>query len=129
MTDAELIARLRGACYLAFDDWCLSTAPEAADRIEALTKERDREKAYAFQCAINIDTALEQLTAARDDAKEAEAYAEELEAKLAKAVEAAFKEGFLAGTQDGWLNNPRIKMEWKRSRARSTLAEIKKEGA
>ena len=52
---------------------------------------------------------------------------EALTAKLAKAVEAAFKEGFLAGTQDGWLNNPRIKMEWKRSRARSTLAEIKGE--
>jgi len=41
--DKELIARLRGACYLAFDDGTndFGTAPEAADRIEALTAERD----------------------------------------------------------------------------------------
>lgn len=50
---------------------------------------------------------------------------EELEAKLAKAVETSFHEGFLAGTADGWINNPRIKMEWKRSRARATLAKLK----
>jgi hypothetical protein len=38
MTDQELIARLRGACYLAFDDGTndFGTAPEAADRIEEL---------------------------------------------------------------------------------------------
>ena len=46
------------------------------------------------------------------------------EAKLAKALEAAFTEGFLAGTADGWMNNPRIKVEWKRSRARATIAQI-----
>ena len=87
MTDEELVKRLRSM------HWCVTTqtngvgvsdraiAPEAADRIEALT---------------------EQLEAARADAKEAEAYAEELqgdltelcrqllaaEAKLAKAVDA-----------------------------------------
>ena len=60
MTDAELIARLRDAPAdgLGTENLCL----EAADRIEALT---------------------EQLAAAQHDAKEAEAYAEELEAKLA----------------------------------------------
>ena len=65
--DKELIARLRD-----FEKVTVGDAREAADRIEALTKERDREKAYAFQCAINLDTALEQLTAARQDAKAAE---------------------------------------------------------
>jgi hypothetical protein len=50
----------------------------------------------------------------------------ELEAKLAKAVEAAFTEGFLAGTEDGWMNNPRIKVEWKHSRSRATLRELKR---
>ena len=103
MTDAELIARLRD-----FKKVTVWDVRDAADRIEALTKERDREKAYAFQCAINLDTALEQLTAARDDAKAAEDELEmqeqeacmmendyiklekerdALEAKLAKAVE------------------------------------------
>lgn len=53
MTDAELIARLRDGCNLQQCD-----GERAADRIEALT---------------------EQLAAARDDAKEAEDYAEELE--------------------------------------------------
>jgi len=58
MSDEELIARLRKADEyepLGHDGW------EAADRIEALT---------------------EQLAAARDDAKEAETYAEELEKEL-----------------------------------------------
>ena len=59
MTDAELIARLR--------DLGFNLTDAAAARIEALT---------------------EQLAAARQDAEEAEAYAGELEAKLAKAVDA-----------------------------------------
>ena len=50
---------------------------------------------------------------------------EALEAKLAKAVEAAYREGFLSGTEDGWVNNPRIDVGWKYSRARATLAELK----
>jgi chromosome segregation ATPase len=61
MTDEELIAMAR----LAQRDERMSTGAlygDLADRIEALT---------------------EQLTAARDDAKEAEAYAEELEQRLA----------------------------------------------
>jgi uncharacterized protein YdaU (DUF1376 family) len=56
--------------------------------------------------------------------KAAAARIEALTAKLAKAVQAAYEEGFLAGTADGWVNNPRIKAEWKRSKARTTLAEI-----
>jgi hypothetical protein len=47
------------------------------------------------------------------------------EAKLAKAVEAAYREGFLAGTEDGWVNNPRIDVGWKYSRARVNLAKLK----
>jgi hypothetical protein len=67
ISDVTLIARLRGACYLAFDDGTndYGTAPEAADRIEKLV-------------ATN-EALTEQLAAARDDAKEAEAYAEEVE--------------------------------------------------
>jgi chromosome segregation ATPase len=58
MSDKELVERLR-----VLDPWVdeLEVIDEAADRIEALT---------------------EQLEAARADAKEAEAYAEELEEKL-----------------------------------------------
>ena len=46
---------------------------------------------------------------------------------VAALVEAAFQEGFLAGTADGWVNNPRIEMVWKRSRARAALARVKGE--
>jgi hypothetical protein len=59
-----------------------------------------------------------------DRAEKAEAERDALEAKLAKALEAAFTEGFLAGTEDGWMNNPRIKVEWKHSRSRATLREL-----
>ena len=151
MTDAELNKRLRD-----FEKVTVGDARDAADRIEALTakvklmddldaingekiealtKERDREKAYAFQCAINLDTALEQLTAARDDAKAAEDELEmqeqeacmmendyiklekerdALEAKLAKAVEA------LGRIQDGSYGRAA-------AIARATLAELKGE--
>jgi hypothetical protein len=65
--------------------------------------------------------------AAKRDAEEAEAYAAELEAKLAKAVKGAFVEGFLARAGDGWVNNPHIEDEWRQSRTRATLAELKGE--
>jgi hypothetical protein len=64
---------------------------------------RDRAKA-------RIDALTEQLEAARRDAEEAEAYAEELEGRLAKAVE-AFKK----------LN---VGEGWAAQIARATLAEI-----
>jgi hypothetical protein len=118
--DEELIARLRDACYLAFDDGTndYGTAPEAADRIEALN---------------------EQLAAARQDAKEAEAYVVELEkqceglmragmnnwqalilaeANLAKAVEALRQIADPISLAQGNVNA---------EIARATLAEIKGE--
>jgi len=71
MSDEELIARLRENQAYEWQDPIWETRLAAADRIEALTKE---------------------LAAARDDAKEAEAYVEELEAaraERAKAVDRA----------------------------------------
>jgi chromosome segregation ATPase len=72
------------------------------DRIEALIAERDQHWDSFVHWRKEADSRSEQLAAAREDAKEAEAYAEELEAnalanrvaimrleaKLAKAVEA-----------------------------------------
>lgn len=86
MTDEELIARLR-----MIHEWKIGK--EAAERIEALT---------------------EQLTAAQHDAEEAEAYAEELEQRLAKAQGALHQ---IAGKK-GYAYDP-----W--GIARATLAEIK----
>ena len=81
MTDAELIARLR-ALGRDFDDW-----DTAADRIEALTAERD-ELAAAKWNKQHADTMndIVLMGLARDAAT---ARAEKAEAKLAKAVEAA----------------------------------------
>ena len=59
----------------------------------------------------------ERWEAACQDAREAEAHAEELAAKLAKAVEAAFYEGFYEGNEGG-----RVSPAWKQSDA---LAELK----
>jgi hypothetical protein len=84
-----------------------------ADCIETL--ERDA-KAHEKEIAVwseNYAAMERKLEAARADTK--------------KAVQAAYEEGFLAGTADGWVNNPRIKAEWKRSKARATLAEIEGE--
>jgi hypothetical protein len=79
MTDAELIARLR-ALGRDFDDW-----DTAADRIEALTAERD-ELAAAKWNKQHADTMndIVLMGLARDAAT---ARAEKAEAKLAKAVE------------------------------------------
>ena len=122
MTDKELIERLRD-----FEKVTVGDARDAADRIEALTakvklmddldaingekiealtKERDREKAYAFQCAINLDTALEQLTAARQDAKFAE---DELEMQEQEAC---------------MMENDYIKLEKERDALEATLAKV-----
>ena len=51
----------------------------------------------------------------------AEAEVEKLRGKAAKAAKAAYVEGFLDGAADGWVNNPRIELEWKRSKTRATL--------
>ena len=123
MSDKELIAMAR----LAQRDERMSTGAlygDLADRIEALITARDQHWDNLVHWRKQADDLTGQLAAARDDAKEAEAYAEELEAKLAKAVESAFEEGFLVAAADGWVNNHRIEMEWKRSKA---LAELKGE--
>ena len=80
MTDAELIARLRDAKR----DWPEfgHDRAEAADRIEALT---------------------EQLAAAQHDAKEAEAYAEEVEADRKKTYEALLKVSRIHGEVEAKL--------------------------
>jgi chromosome segregation ATPase len=93
MSDEELIARLRDWPYQGE-----TMAGEAAVRIEALT---------------------EQLAAAQHDAKEAEAYVEELEAKLVKAVEVL---NALDATLDrnGWHVD-----SIAREDIRTTLADIK----
>jgi predicted RNase H-like nuclease (RuvC/YqgF family) len=81
MSDEELVKRLREDDT---DFWHC----EAADRIEALIVEKKYLLERVMEQDDLIEALTEQLEAARADAKEAEAYAEELEAKLAKAVEA-----------------------------------------
>jgi hypothetical protein len=73
----------------------------------------------------DCDLTIARMKGAEDARNKAKARIEALEAKLAKAVEAAYSEGFLAGTEDGWVNNPRIDVEWKYSQARANLAELK----
>ena len=75
MTDEELIKRLREIGKFSFG-W---TADQAADRIEALTAERDEHWKSFVHWRKEADDRAEQLEAARADAKEAETYAEELE--------------------------------------------------
>jgi chromosome segregation ATPase len=75
MSDEELVKQLReGATW---DD-----DVAAADRIEALTTERDEHWKSFVHWRKEADALTEQLEAARADAKEAEAYAEGLERDL-----------------------------------------------
>ena len=107
MTDEEIIAWINEAG----DAW--QALDQAGDRIEALVKERDE--------------ALNQLDSARHSVEVLEkrvAHFMALNARLKAQVKAAFHEGFLAGKEDGWVNNPRIESEWKQSRARAALTEI-----
>lgn len=97
MSDAELIARLRENQAYEWQDPIWETRIVAAARIEALS---------------------EQLAGARDDAKEAEAYVGELEAKLAKAVEALRQIADPISLAQGNVNA---------EIARATLEEIKGE--
>lgn len=75
MTDAELIARLRDACRGG--DGCKCSLSEAADRIEALVKEQEKDHAEINIKADFIDATINQLAAAT-------ARAERLEAALRK---------------------------------------------
>jgi chromosome segregation ATPase len=159
MSDKELIARLR-------DKHCCESpncnCDEAADRIEALTAEVrrwhglfDEKHRLMLEEKAKADALTEQLEAARADAKEAEAYAEELEkeielneqeacmveddlikadkeiddlkAKLAKAVEALRQ---IAEQTKGVTPEPdnlQIAIGSIHSYARATLAEIEGE--
>ncbi len=78
MSDEELCKGLRLLCFIP--------TTQAADRIEALTGQLktvlDREAATTARYDAKLETLTEQLEAARADAKEAEAYAEELEKEL-----------------------------------------------
>jgi hypothetical protein len=49
---------------------------------------------------------------------------EELEAKLAKAVQAAYREGWSDGAAVREYDHRDQNLDWKESRARATLAEI-----
>jgi len=106
MSDAELIARLRESQSYEWQDPIWETRLAAADRIEALTKERDEaddlaKAAFADGASNNIRLAetsyrvkwLEaKLAKAVEALEKAEAYAEELEAaraERAKAVDRA----------------------------------------
>jgi hypothetical protein len=112
MSDAELIARLRENQSYEWQDPIWETRLAAADRIEALT---------------------EQLEAARADAKEAEAYAEELEAKLGLAtwllIEAAvqLEEGKIKTRRNRAAIIWNLIDEMGADNARATLAEIEGE--
>ena len=64
----------------------------------------------------------EMIEACKADAREAEAYAAELEAKLAKAVRAL---GDIYDGEPEWPNDLEKELDWCRNRARTTLAELK----
>ena len=81
--------------------------------------------AYNKVAADRIEQLNERLTAATDDAKEAEAYAEQLEAKLTKAVEA-----LRVISQFGAVTNSARNVHAifnMTDRARKTLAELEVE--
>jgi hypothetical protein len=78
VSDEELIASLRGKGF--------SFMEKAADRIEALTAKVKLMDDLDVINGEKIEALTEQLEAARADAKEAEAYAEELDAKLGLAM-------------------------------------------
>jgi chromosome segregation ATPase len=87
MSDEELVKRLRPLSWSDIDARfgvpMDETMREAADRIEALTVERDDHWKSFVHWRKEADGLTEQLEAARADAKEAEAYAEELEKRVA----------------------------------------------
>jgi len=78
MSDAELVKALRDFA----DDGYADLSIAAADRIEALTAERDEHWKSFVHWRKEADALTEQLEAARADAEEAEAYAEEVDAKM-----------------------------------------------
>jgi hypothetical protein len=155
MTDEELIARLRESQSYEWQDPIWETRLAAADRIEALTKERDQHWNSFVHWRKEADDRAEQLAAARQDAKFAEDELEmqeqeacmmendyiklekerdALEAKLAKAVEAL--ESLIQQTHDceKELTEDLHHVDFcgesePLTKARATLAEISSEAA
>ena len=83
MNDEELVKRLNAINRnYELARGVHSDIRAAADRIEALTAEKDEHWKSFVHWRKEADALTEQLEAARADAKEAEAYAEELEAKV-----------------------------------------------
>ena len=101
MTDAEFFMKMRASFWDAE-----AFVEAAADRIEAQAAEIERLRG-------DLKRAVEERDAARRDAEEAEAYAGELEVKLAKAQGALHQ---IAGKKD-YADDP-----W--DIARTTLAEL-----
>jgi predicted RNase H-like nuclease (RuvC/YqgF family) len=105
VSDEELIASLRGKGF--------SFMEKAADRIEALTAKVKLMDDLDVINGEKIETLTEQLEAARADAKEAEAYAEELE----REIELNEQEACM-------LENDLIKADKEIDDLKATLAEI-----
>jgi len=88
---------------------------------ELTDKMRDKLEA-GFSRGDRIAALEEMVEACKADAREAEAYAEELEAKLAKAVGAL---GDIHNGEPEWPDDPQRELDWCRNRAGTTLAELK----
>lgn len=86
---------------------------EAADRIEELSKERDQHWDSFVHWRKEADDRSEQLAAARQDAKEAEAYAAELEKgrDVASIWNEAVDEALDILDDEGWLGESRERIE------------------
>jgi hypothetical protein len=91
----------------------------SVERVKALEAENARLKARvdAAEAALEAesDWALAQPNAICDPMQDE---------RVKRLVEAAFYEGFLEGAGDGWVNNPRIKLNWKNSRALAALRDM-----
>lgn len=127
----DLVKRLRD-----FDphlhEW--EVVDEAADRIDALERERDELWKLFVHWREEADDRAEQRDAARRDAVEAEAYATELKAKLAEAIEAlqaiAAEASVPLRTGKNGINFKKMCKGWRKIAteridiARAALAEI-----
>ena len=78
--------------------------------------------AAGFSAGDRIAQLEELYEAAKQDAKEAEAYAEELEAELRKAVGAL---GDISNGEPEWPDDSQKELDWCRNRATTALAELK----
>ena len=122
MTD-ELVKRLRG-------DWCgyevslkaIDAMTEAADRIEALTAERDHAWAMVAKADTQVGQSLADHMQAKAERDRIEALNREVK-DLKKLVFAAYCEGFNDGKDGGWIVGP-TNQPWKASDAHRMLKTI-----